>query len=95
MPLTRYQSLLIRNRENLSYHENPFRGEINPGTSEGLKLFLNATKTLNKDEMLDLKTGNAKALMDHLVKACSAYGWNKLVDRVNIGTQETPNFKTF
>ena len=77
----------------MSFHVNPFRGDINPGTSEGLRLFLKATEPRDEEDRFDLKTDNAKALMDHLLQVSGRFGWSKLIDRVNIGMAANPEYK--
>ena len=94
MTLTRnqIQNLNIENTR-MVFTVNLFREDINPGMAEGLRLFLSATKALDEDECFDLKMENTKALTDHLYQTSSTYGWNKLVDWVNMGTAAAPNYK--
>ena len=38
--------------------EDPYEGDINPGTSEGSKLFEKATKALDKSDRIQTKSEN-------------------------------------
>ena len=54
----------------MSHHVNPFGSDINPATSKGLRHFFKVIKPL-KEERFDLKSDNAKALMNHLSQVSS------------------------
>jgi len=89
MAITRsQQGTQDRSDRMTSYQVNPFRGDINPGTAEGLRLFLKATAQLDEEERYGLKPDNAKALMDHLLQASNRFRWNKLIDQINMDTAQ-------
>ena len=65
-----------------TYSLNPFLGEINPGTTEGEKLYtkaIEAPKTL-----LAINQKNASDIKDRYEKHARNFGWGPLVGSIRI-----------
>ena len=63
---------------------DPFRGNINPGETEGRKLYLSATKEREDDKKFTVRSDTAKAFMDAMVDDSTHFGWESLVDAIRI-----------
>jgi len=70
---------------------DPFKGNINPGTSEGSKLYTKATATIDDDEKFDLNIENAQKFLDHMTRDTNKFGWRILVRMVQTGPNDHKN----
>ena len=61
------------------YVTNPYHGDILPGTSNGSKLYLAATKPLEESKRLDLSIENAIVIKSVLTQAANTFGWDKCI----------------
>ena len=61
------------------YVTNPYHGDILPGTSNGSKLYLAATKALEESKRLDLSIENAIAIKSAITQASNNFGWDKCI----------------
>ena len=64
------------------YLTNPFFGEINPGTTEGAKLYNKATAA--PEEKLSVQQKNAKDVLSRFETDASNFGWGQLIGNVQI-----------
>ena len=62
--------------------EDPYQGDINPGTDQGLKLYLNATKSVEDDQRIDINVSQAKAIRATLEELSNQFGWAQLVHNI-------------
>ena len=63
---------------------DPFRGNINPGETNGMKLYLSATKERDDEKKFTVRSDTAKAFMDAMVDDSTHFGWESLVDAIRI-----------
>ena len=62
------------------YASNPFAADINPGTSDGAKLFLVATKPIAEEkDRLPLTIGKQVEILDALRQAHGKYAWGSII----------------
>ena len=59
-----------------------YLGDINPGDSNGSKLYIKATEPLEKDHKIKVKVDNANKFLDQVRSDANKFGWRKLVFRV-------------
>ena len=70
----------------LNYVIIPFEGNINPGDPQGLRLYLQSTKEVDKEyDKLDISFSNAKNSIHHFLSLSNKYGWGSLAFMVGIG----------
>ena len=67
---------------NVSYVTNPYLGNINPGDTNGSKLYLKATEELSKENKIDIKVENAHKFIDQVRSDANKFGWGPLVFHV-------------
>ena len=59
----------------INYVLSPFEEKINPGDPTGLKLYLQATKEIDKEaDKLDISVSNAKDIIDDFLSLDNKYG---------------------
>ena len=93
MVVTRRQAhILINQFNNLSINQqvqmadpvvncvlNPSKGNMNPGDPQGLNLYLQATKEIDKEyDKLDISVSNAKDIIDNFLSLANKYDWGCL-----------------
>ena len=61
------------------YVTNPYHGDILPGTSNGSKLYLAATKPLEESKKMELSIENAIAIKSLLIQTSNTFGWDKCI----------------
>ena len=71
--------------------DDPFKGNINPGTSEGAKLYMKAKATLDNDDKFDINMSNAQKFLDCMTRDTNTFGWGILVRTVQVGQTENKN----
>ena len=59
--------------------DDPFKGNINPGTSEGAKLYLKATASISEDDKFEINITSAQKFVDMVTKDANNFGWGALV----------------
>ena len=59
--------------------KDPFKGNINPGTSEGAKLDLKATASIPDDDKFVINISSAQKFVDMVTKDATNFGWGALV----------------
>ena len=93
MVVTRSQAQIIINQfRNLSINQqvqmavlvvnymlSPFEGNTNPGYTQGLNLYLQATKEIDKEtDKLDISVSNTKDIIDNFISLATKHGWGRL-----------------
>ena len=58
---------------------DPFKGNINPGTAEGAKLYLKATTAIPDDDKFEINISSAQKFVDLVTKDATNFGWGALV----------------
>jgi len=59
--------------------DDPFKGNINPGTSEGAKLYLKATASISEDDKFEINITSAQKFVDMVTKDANNFGWGALL----------------
>ena len=59
--------------------DDPFKGNINPGTSDGAKLYLKATANTAEDDKFEITITSAQKFVDMVTKDTNNFGWGSLV----------------
>ena len=57
--------------------DDPFRGNIQPGTTEGQKLYLKAIAKINDDDKYEVNIENAQKCLDDMSKDANNFGWGR------------------
>ena len=68
----------------MAYNLNPYNGDIDPSTNEGLKLFLKATEEKKEEQRLKISQTNVKNIMSAFESDARKFGWSSLVHIVPI-----------
>ena len=63
----------------LVFVDDPYHGDINPGTTEGAKLYLKATTAIKEDEKFDLNISTAQKFLDLMRRDSNNFGWGTLI----------------
>ena len=67
----------------------PFEGYINHGYPTGIKIYLQATKEIDKEtDKLDISASNSKDIIDNFLSLDNKYGWGRLA--FVLGTADGP-----
>ena len=66
---------------------NPFATNINPATTQGLKLWQAATASRDDADKLVLKISKAKEFIDAMKQDAAQFSWGTLTSQINDGTQ--------
>jgi len=62
--------------------DDPFHGNINPGTKTGAQLYLKATAVTKEEDKFDLNMSSAQKFLDLMTQDADAFGWGGLVRAV-------------
>ena len=77
----------------LQFVDDPFKGNINPGTAEGAKLYLKATASISDDDKFEIKITSAQKFVDVVTKDANTFGWGSLVRAIpSNGAGETKTY---
>ena len=71
--------------------DDPFKGNINPGTSDGAKLYMKATASIDDDDTFDVNISNAQNFLDQMTRDTNTFGWGILVRMVQVGNNPYKN----
>ena len=71
------------------YVDDPFHGNINPGTITGAQLYLKATASISEEDKFDLNISTAQKFLDLMTQDADAFGWGELVCSVQTGQNQT------
>ena len=64
--------------------DDPFKGNINPGTSDGAKLYIKVTTELDEDDKYEINIENAQKFLDQMTRETNNYGWRALVRNIQV-----------
>ncbi len=67
---------------------NPFATDINPATTQGLKLWQAATASRDDADKLVLKISKAKEFIDAMKQDAAQFSWGTLTSQINDGTND-------
>ena len=65
--------------QNQVFVDDPFQGDINPGTTEGAKLYLKATSVIPEEDKFDLNISTAQKFLDLIRRDANNFGWGSLI----------------
>ena len=71
--------------------DNPFKGNINLGTSEGAKLYMKAAATIDDDDRFDITITNTQRILDHMSRDTNTFAWGMLVCTIQVSNNEFKN----
>ena len=72
----------------------PFEGNIHPGDPQGIKIYRQETKEIEKEaERLDVSVSNDKDIIDHFLSIANKYGWGFLAFMVDTSTDAKTIFR--
>ena len=54
--------------------DDPYQGDINPGTIDGAKLYLKATASIPEEDKFDRKISTAAKFLDHMRRDANSFG---------------------
>jgi len=63
----------------LVFVDDPFHGDINPGTTDGAKLYLKATASILEEDKFDLSISSAQKFLDLMRRDSANFGWGALI----------------
>jgi hypothetical protein len=84
--LNRITQLEQQNQNNASqetFVSNPYQGNINPTTSNGLKMYQSATTA--RETLLTPKIKTKKEFLDAMASDSARFGWGSLINQVVVG----------
>ena len=73
----------------VEFIDDPFHGNINPGTKTGAQLYLKATAAISEEDEFDLNISSAQKFLDLMTQDADAFGWGALVRSVVTGNNQT------
>lgn len=77
------------------YVTTPYAGDINPGTSNGIKMFNAATQSRDTDEKMQLKVSKSKEFIEAMKDDANAYCWGILTASIEIDGEKYDILKDF
>ena len=72
----------------VEYIDDPFHGNINPGTKTGSQLYLKATASIPEEDKFDLNISSAQKFLDLIDQDADAFGWGELVRMIPVGLNQ-------
>ena len=76
----------VQMKDPVNYVLSPFEGNKNPRYPQGIKIYLQATQDIYKeDDKLDISVSNAKDIIDHFIDPDNKYVWGRLAFMVDTG----------
>ena len=73
------------------YEENPFAGDVNPNSTNGMKLFQAATASREKDERLSATIAKSSTFIDAMRDDADAFGWGILTAQIGTSKHDMLN----
>ena len=73
----------------VEFIDDPFLGNINPGTKTGAQLYLKATAVTQEEDKFDLNISSAQKFLDLMTQDADVFGWGGLVRAVPTAPNET------
>ena len=71
--------------------DDPYKGNINSDTSEGAKLYMKVTASIDNDDKFDINISNVQKFLDCMSRDTNTFGWGILVRTVHVGQTELKN----
>ena len=81
----------LPNPQRIIFVDDPFIGDINPGTSEGAKLYMKGTAQIDDDDKFDITIANAQKFLYHMTRDTNTFGWGILVRYIQVGPNDFKN----
>ena len=81
----------LLNQQRILFVDNPFAGDINPGTPEGAKLYMKGTAQIDNDDKFDITIDNAQRFLNRMSRDTNTFGWGVLVRHLHVGPNEFKN----
>ena len=75
-----------------SFVMNPYLGDVNPGTTEGLKLYNKSIEA--RSEKIEINQENARDIQTIFEKDSSDFGWGPAISSVQIDNLNPPTTKS-
>lgn len=75
---------------NIVFVDDPYQRDINPGSTDGTKLYHKATAAIPEDEKFDLTISSAQKFLDLMRKDLNSFGWDKLIRAIPHNDNNTP-----
>ena len=72
----------------VEYIDDPFHGNINPGTKTGSQLYLKATASISEEDKFVLNISSAQKFLDLINQDADAFGWGELVRMIPVGPNQ-------
>ena len=83
--IDRIAELERKDSKDETFVSNPYQANINPSTSNGLKMYQMATT--KRDPLLNPRIKSKKEFMDAMASDSVSFGWGKLINNVKVGDQ--------
>ena len=77
------------------FESNPFSANINPMTTNGLKLYQAATAKRDESDLLTTKISTARQFIEAMKEDATKFSWGKLTSTVVVGTEEKDILEDF
>ena len=74
-----------------TYVDDSFLVDINPGTTEGAKLYLKAIAATSEDDKFDISITSAQKFLDLVQNDTQRFGWGSLVRLIPVSATDTKN----
>lgn len=74
---------------NLIFVDDPYQGNINPGTTDGAKLYLKATAAIPEEDKFDLNISSAQKFLDLMRRDSNNFGWGRLIRIIQQNDENT------
>ena len=71
--------------------DDPYKGNINSDISEGAKLYMKVTASIDNDDKFDINISNVQKILDYISRDTNTFGWGILVRTVYVGQTEFKN----
>ena len=78
-PIHRQNNMAQPTMNNVLFVDDPYQGDINPGTTDGAKLYLKATAVISDENKFDLSITTAQKFLDLMRRDANNFGWGKLI----------------
>ena len=67
---------------------DPYNGNINPGNSEGAKLYMKATASMKEDDKFSINIDTSHKFLEAMTRDTNNFGWSSLVRNIQTGPNE-------
>ena len=70
---------------------DPYDGNINPGSSEGAKLYMKATAPMKDEDKFSINIDTSHKFLEAMTRDTNNFGWSSLVRTIQTGPNEFKN----